>query len=105
MDTCRHPCIVHLQTNYNDCTEVEPDRLALILKTLDRQFGGWTHLGSVTGSWHGQVEPMIRILIVVPEAEIERLRDVVRLIGRDLKQREMYFEIGSGSVEFLKGDG
>ena len=101
MDAKLCPCEFLIPVAFNDGTPIPAATMIQILQSLDRQFGGYTRLGPRQGSWHGQEELMIAFEVSVPEKEIPRVRRVVRIIGRDLKQEKMYFKVGSPNVELL----
>ena len=104
------PCRVQIPLVYNDGTEVEAETLTEILSVFNRQFGGYTPLGDgsvaghnvVGGSWHGQVEPSMRIEVAVLERRVPELKEVIFAIGKRLGQKEMYFDAPPPSVEFVK---
>ena len=95
------PCVVQVPLVDNDGNEFEPRKLVTIFSWFDRQFGGYTNLGQMEGSWHGQVEPSIRIEVAVAENRIAQFRDVVCAIGKLLEQEAMYFDAPPPSVEII----
>ena len=97
-----YPCVFLLPLAYNDKNQVEKSKIRQIRKALDRQFGGFRILATELGSWMGQEEPMMPIRVAVPKERIDELRAVVVMIGRDLGQKQMYFEVGHPGVEMLK---
>jgi len=58
-------CEVGIPIAYNDHREVEPEVIAEILKSFDRQFGGYTMKGIHEGNWFGQIEMSMRVEIDV----------------------------------------
>lgn len=94
-------CVVQIPLVYNDGSEVEPETLIEIRSCFDRQFGGYTILGEQTGSWHGQVEPSMRVEVAVSPNDIPILRKLVMEIGHRLDQEAMYFDAPPPSVEII----
>lgn len=107
MDAQLCPCYFQLPTHYNPTKpgepgrEIEPEKMSRIFQAMSRQFDGWTHCGVMWGSWCGQEESSIRVCIAVLDADIPRLRQFVREIGRELGQVQMYFERGQPCVELI----
>ena len=99
MRHCRCTFLVPLR--YTDGREVEPEFFIEMKQTLDRQFGGYTVLGEREGSWHGCVEQVFEILVLVPPERIAELRTVVRAIGVRLGQKQMFFDVPPPSTELL----
>jgi hypothetical protein len=95
------PCIFLVPLMDNLGEEFPPETFIRIKQALDRQFGGYTILGVVEGSWHGQVEPSLRIQVVVTPDKVNTLRDLVIAIGRELGQKAMYFEQPPPSAEII----
>ncbi len=100
------PCRFRLPLKYNDGREVEPEILVKIFQALTVQFGGYTPLGAATeGDWGGQAEPMMSIEVAVLPERIPELRAVVYAIGKELGQKQMYFDAPAvPSVEFMDID-
>ena len=98
------PCKFRLPLKYNDGTDVEPEVIAEILLVLTRQFGGYTPLGISDGDWQGQTEPMMGVEVAVLPERVPEFKEVVKKIGRQLKQKEMYYDAPPPSVEFLNTD-
>lgn len=94
-------CKVQIPLVMNDGKEVAPEVLVEILSSFDRQFGGYTILGQMEGSWHGQVEPSIRVEVAVPENRIGQFRQLVHAIGVRLHQQAMYLDAPPPSVEII----
>lgn len=53
------------------------------------------------GSWFGQVETSLRIEVAVHPSRVPELRELVYAIGKQLGQKEMYFDAPPPSVEFI----
>lgn len=98
------PCRFRLPLQYNDGRTVEPEVLAKILATLGMQFGGYTPLGTTTGYWEGQAEPMQTIEVAVPPSRVPELEAVVKAIGKELGQKYMYFDEAPPTLKLLKVD-
>jgi hypothetical protein len=93
------PCVFQVPLQYNDGRAVEAAVMILILKVLNRQFGGYTPLGTIKGgSWHGQVESSERMEVWVTRDRIPVLEAVVKAIGRALGQREMFLIVPDATV-------
>lgn len=99
------PCRFRLPLQYNDGTEVEPEKLVAIFQDLDRQFSGHTNHGVSQGSWEGQVEPMLTIEVAVSPNRLEEFRQVVYSIGKSLGQHAMYLDAPPPTVEIIPIDG
>lgn len=95
------PCIILVPLADNDGREFAPEVIVDIKRAIDRQFGGYTVLGLVEGSWQGQVEPLLRIQVVVEERRIEEFKTLVKAIGRRLGQKAMYFDAPAPSAEII----
>ena len=95
------PCEILIPLADNDGREFPPEVFVEIKKAFDRQFGGYTVLGIVEGSWQGQVEQLLRIQVVVPKKRIKELRTVVIAIGRRLGQKAMYFNPQAPTAEII----
>jgi hypothetical protein len=85
-------CRFLVPTHYNDGRPVEPEKMLLIKKVLDKQFGGARFIQPSEGFWQGQVENMHEIEVAVVPKRIPELRAIVIQIGRDLGQKAMYFD-------------
>ncbi len=97
----RCPCRFLVPTHYNDGRPVEPEKILLIKKVLDRKFGGCRFILPSEGYWKGQVENTHEIEVAVLQKRIPELRAVVIEIGRDLGQQAMYFDAPAPSVEII----
>jgi hypothetical protein len=99
MESNEVPCTFQIPLQYNDGLPVEPEVMILILKVLNRQFHGYTPLGTIKGgSWHGQVENSERIEVWVTRERIPVLETVVKAIGKKLGQKEMFLIVPDASV-------
>ncbi len=102
------PCYFQLPLLFNPEREGEPgqpvgeDMLEQIYALIERQFDGFTTYRDCEGSWHGLREPSMRVCVAVPEDQIDRLKAVVRQIGKALKQKAMFFERGLPNVELIE---
>ena len=86
-------CELGLPLAYNDSRPVEPEVLNAILRSIDAQFGGYTIKGVHQGSWFGQEEASMRIEVDVEPERVHVLEKVVYAIGKQLGQKEMYFNV------------
>ncbi len=98
------PCEFLIPLAYNKGAPVPHALIDGYLQELDRRFGGWTDLGTRTGSWHGQVEQSKAVVVAVRPDQVDALREVVKSIGKELGQIEMYFECRPPSVELIRPD-
>jgi hypothetical protein len=96
------PCNFFVPTAYNDGRAVEPEVRLRIHMALIRQFEAYTLLPEVQGLWRGQGESHDHYLIAVPQSRVEELKKVVASIGRELGQKQMYFQAGPPSVSMLE---
>lgn len=76
-------------------SDVDPEKMNLFLEVLDRQFGGSTPLGVVSGRWVAPdgatvAEPMLRVEVSVKKSQLGEFERVARLIGRETKQHTIY---------------
>ena len=116
MDERLCPCLFQIPTHYNPepgelvGKPVEPELMVKIQDAIKRQFGFFTTHGSsydeglFTGCWEGQTETSFRYEVAIPERRVAELRRLVIAIGRALKQKAMYFEVGPPSVEIIPID-
>ena len=95
------PCTVQIPLVDNDGQEVDPAKLVQIKSWFERQFGGYTILGIMEGSWHGLVEPSMRVEVAIPPDRMGQFRQVVIAIGVLLEQEAMYFNAPSPSAEII----
>ena len=104
-----HRTIVTLiPTHRNDDSEVGKDEIDAILETLYIQFGGVTVEGVVEGHWldpdNGQHygDTCWKVKIAIEESRMDEAIEAIKLIGRQLDQLAMYFEIQNNEVRFIK---
>jgi hypothetical protein len=104
MDVLYCPCRFRLPSKYNDGREVEPQVLVSIFQALTRQFGGYTPLGVGHGDWgpQGTTEPTMGVEVAVLPERVPELELVVIAIGKQLGQKQMYFDAPPPSVKFLE---
>lgn len=104
MDTLYCPCRFRLPLKYNGGREVEPEVLIGIFQALTRQFGGYTPLSIGEGDWgpQGATEPTLGIEVAVLPERVPELEQVVIAIGKQLGQKQMYFDAPPPSVKFLE---
>lgn len=86
------PCLIHIPCTLPDGSEVD---LEPLLEILDRQFGGSSNLGVISGRWvapEGVViaESMLRIEVSVKDKELWRLHDTAKDIGERTRQKAIY---------------
>lgn len=96
-----HPCIFQIPVAYPDGSLVEPRKVVEIMQPLHRQFQNLTILEPRTGIHEGVKEISHWYMIAVPKERIDALKEVVRAIGRELKQKKMYFDEGQPTVSLL----
>jgi hypothetical protein len=103
MDILYCPCRFRLPLNYNDGREVEAEVLLEIFRALARQFGGYTPLGTAESGWEqqGGPEPTMGVEVAVLPSRVAELEAVVVAIGKQLGQKQMYFDAPPPSVRFL----
>jgi hypothetical protein len=93
------PCVFQIPLQYNDGQPVEEEKMLLFFEVLNRQFGGYTPLGLIKGgSWHGQVESSERMEVWVTRERVPVLEEVVKTIGRELGQKEMFLIVPEARV-------
>jgi hypothetical protein len=93
------PCVFQIPLQYNDGTPVEPEKWLLFLDILNRQFEGYSPLGRIEGGcWHGQVESSERFEVWVTREQIPLLERVVRAIGKEMGQQEMFLIVPDATV-------
>lgn len=92
---------------FNDGTAVPAETLDAIEEEIYFAFNGWTVAGEVLGAYRmrqtsqKQVERLLQVWVVVDEAQLDRLRQMVARFGTLLAQESMYFEVGASQVEFI----
>lgn len=96
-----------IPTTDNEGTPIKPSVLARLMDGLWRPFGGMTNEGTVTGRWTDDdgtlfADICVKVSIECDRDRLEEARRAVRRIGRQLRQRAMYFEVsGYDGVQFL----
>jgi hypothetical protein len=95
---------------FNDGTTIPKETLAAIEEEIYLAFKGWTIVGEVEGAYQMQqtgakkVERLLHIWVVLEEAEIPTLKQMVGKFGTLLGQEFMYFEVSDAVVEFIPPD-
>src|ERR1043166_2679408 len=97
--TPKSPCEIGIPLADNDGREFDPEVIKDVLKVLDRQFGRYTIKGVLEGAWFGQTEKSWRIEVDVEPERVHVLRQLVYAIGKQLGQKEMYFNVPPPSVQ------
>ncbi len=93
------PCVFQIPLQHESGREVAPEEMVLFLGELARRFHGYTPLGTILGgNWHGQVESSDRIEVWVTRERVPELAEVVKWIGRQLGQKEMFLIVPEASV-------
>jgi hypothetical protein len=100
MDELLCPCLVVIPLDYNpdddgNVLPVGPETMAEIAGWFNRQFEGWRQIGQTgVGTWRGQVDRFMTVVVALPENRIAEFETIVRAIGVKLRQESMYYEIG-----------
>lgn len=97
-------CEFLVPVTFNDGTPVPEEFLDRMFQALDRQFGGWQCTGRREGSWRGQREWLLAVIVAVPRSRVDELKRVIVTIGKELGQAQMYFDCREPSVELLDVD-
>jgi hypothetical protein len=93
------PCVFQIPLQYNNGREVEPEKMILFFQALARQFHGYTPLGVIKGgNWHGQVESSERMEVWVTRDRVPELAEIVKAIGKELGQKEMFLIVPDAAV-------
>lgn len=93
---------------FNDGTAVSRETLDAIEEEIYFAFNGWTVAGEVHGAYRmrqtgqKQVEQLLQVWVVVEEAQLDELRQLVAKYATLLAQESMYFEVGASHVEFIR---
>jgi hypothetical protein len=103
------PCVTQIPLTYGDTREpIEPERMALIHAAIVRQFHGFTPLGTILGGvWVDEDErrevreDQLRIEIWVARSRIPVLKTLVRRIGYETRQKQMFVIIPEARVDRL----
>jgi hypothetical protein len=97
-----------IPTSWPDGTEVEPSLLERLKDSLWRPFRGGTDEGWVTGYWIDDdgtefTDLCIKVSIECDRSRLQEAINLVRRVGRKLRQRAMYFEVaGYDGVQILR---
>ena len=97
------PCVFLVPTALNSGEPVPSATMARIHLALVRQFEALT-MHDAKGLWQNQAENHICYCIALDESRVEELKAVVKAIGKELGQKQMYFEVGPPSVWLLDID-
>ena len=96
-----------IPTTRNDGTTVKPSVMDRALDSLWRPFRGMTDEGEITGHWIDDdgtefTDICIKVSIKCDRARLQEAIRAVRLAGRKLGQKAMYFEVsGYDGVQIL----
>jgi hypothetical protein len=96
-----------LPLSFNDGSLVPKEVLATIQDEIYVEFRGWTIVGEVEGAYQMQqagakrVERLLQVWVIVEEAELSTLKEMVGQFGSRLGQEVMYFEVSDATVEFI----
>ncbi|HWL10362.1 MAG TPA: hypothetical protein VNQ76_18300 [Planctomicrobium sp.] len=88
-----------IPTTFNDGTPIAADYVSNKAREFAILFGGSTVEGTMQGTWidttDGQIylDEVVAISVVCENDQIEEARQAVIQIGRDLKQKAMFFEV------------
>jgi hypothetical protein len=92
---------------FNDGSAIPKEKLGAIEEEIYIAFKGWTIVGEVEGAYQMQqtgakkVERLLHIWVVLEEAELPTLKQMVAKFGASLGQEFMYFEVSDAVVEFI----
>jgi hypothetical protein len=92
---------------FNDGPTIPKETLEAIEEELYLVSKGWTIVGEVEGAYQMQqtgekkVERLLHVWVIVEEAAIPALKQMVAKFGATLGQEFMYFEVGESAVEFI----
>ena len=103
------PCVTQIPLTYGDTGEtVDPEKLLLIHKAIERQFLGFTPIATILGGkWvdesDGRVvtEDQLRIEVWVARSRIPVFRRLVQAIGYETRHKQMFMSIPEARVERL----
>lgn len=96
-----------LPTHRNDGSEVTRAERTAILERFWSEFPGVTTEGVVEGHWidpqdqHLYHDHSIKVVVIVPDDQVEIARQLVREIRIQLDQIVMYFEVSDVDFEYL----
>ncbi len=98
-----------LPTRYNDGNEVPEEEIESLINQLAIQFGGCSDEGITKGQWIDPTDSQFyrdesrRISVVCDNSLLLEAKEAVLQIGKQLKQRAMYFEVRDyDGVQFLE---
>ncbi len=100
-------CVLLLPMAYNDGTEVPPDVLAGILRSIDEAFDGHT----VDGMCHGVYkmadgsmtnDKSLKVWVAVDPKRVDELKKLAARFAGVLRQESLYFEVTKAEVEFVR---
>ncbi|HNY78658.1 MAG: hypothetical protein RBS72_12885 [Sedimentisphaerales bacterium] len=99
-------CILLLPTTYNDRTEVPPEVMAGILRSIDEDFDGHTVDGLCDGVYKmadGSManDKSLKVWIAVDPTRVEELKKLAARFAKVLRQETLYFEVTEAEVEFI----
>jgi hypothetical protein len=103
------PCVFQIPLTYGHNHEpVEPEKILLIQQAIVRQFHGFTPLGLIRdGMWvdesEGRIvsEDQMRVEVWVPRSRIPDFKLLVRKIGHETRQKQMFVIIPKARVHRL----
>jgi hypothetical protein len=106
----RRKAIVLIPLTYNDGSQVPRQVLDAIESEIYVGFDGYASEGEVEGAYRmstgdKRVERLWRIAIVLEEAELNKLRQMVAAWGGLLGQEAMCLEITDSRIEFVSPNG
>ncbi len=112
MDELLCPCEVVIPIDYNPVKkgakprEVEPEVLTEITQWFHRQFGSVSMYGGPVqpaghGLWDGYLDRIMRVRVALPERRTPEFVALVHAIGKKLKQKAMYYEIGPPTARIM----
>jgi hypothetical protein len=96
-----------LPLTFNDGSTIPKEALALIEDEIYAAFNGWTVVGEVQGTYRmqqtgrKQEDRLLKVWVVVPEAELGTFRQMVARYAALLDQERMYFEVSDARIEFI----
>lgn len=95
-----------IPTQYNDGREVTKKTITDIEWKMVERFGGFTYKGMVEGSWKDDTDGAVyndrNRLYTIATDDIAGAEELVRHIGKTLKQKAMYMEVQNTTVEIIK---
>ena len=96
-----------LPLRFNDGTEVPADIFQRILERFWINFGGVTIEGEVDGHWIDTQDQQHyedrskKVVVIVPDDQLDAARELVREARVELGQIVMYFEVADVDFEYL----